>query len=210
MKWTHDQPVIDQLADKAYLTLVSSPAGPILTASLMEKAAHPICNLGFIPGGANGLLACASAPAQTLPLQLNGNPAWDGTHLAADRGLASFKLAVLATDDADVARAWIEQVAPLLQASNVPLVVLTSAQTGPVVQPYFAASPRVVDGLVSGLAGGAAYQNQSGASGVALQYWDAFVLATNAVVVFIVLGGLFSLVMGSLPQRKPAKGEEKA
>ena len=53
-------------------------------------------------------------------------------------------------------------------------------------------------------------QRATGNSHLPTAGWDAFVLATNAVVVFIVLGGLFSLAMGSLPQRKPAKGEGKA
>jgi hypothetical protein len=117
---------------------------------------------------------------------------------------------VLATDDAETARAWIEQLGPLLQTTNTPLVVLASAQAGPIMQPYFAAAPRQVSGYVSGLAGGAAYQSLVGRAGTAHQYWDAFSLAVNAAVIFIALGGLFSLVMGSLPQRKPAKGEEKA
>jgi hypothetical protein len=46
--------------------------------------------------------------------------------------------------------------------------------------------------------------------GTVVQVWGAYSLAMNVVVVFIVLGGLFSLGSGVLSQRKAKKGEANA
>ncbi len=214
-------PVLDHLAAQgAYLTFIStSPTGPVMAAGLVEwlnlqpafaqAGFTNYANLGYLPGGVNGIRAFAQAPAQTLPYKLDGNPAWTGTPLDGKQGLNGFALVVVVSDDPEGARQWIEQVGPQLQG-KVPFVFLTSAQAGPVVQTYYAAQTGLVTGLVSGIAGGAAYHSLTARAGTVQQYWDAFSLALNVMVVVIVLGGLYSLGTGMLPQRKVKKGEENA
>lgn len=213
-------PVLEHLASRGvHLAFVStSPTGPILAGSLVawvnRQPAYAsqeftnYTNLGFLPGGAYGIRAFAQAPAQTLPSKLDGSPAWDGPLANAQQGLDQFGMVVIASDDPEGARQWIEQAGPLVK-DKTPLVLLTSAQAGPVLQPYYAPRTGLLSGLVSGMAGGADYYSATARAGRVPLYWGAFSLALNGVVLFIVLGGFVSLVSSSITQRKTQKGEEK-
>jgi hypothetical protein len=61
-----------------------------------------------------------------------------------------------------------------------------SAQAEPMIRPYY---PAQIQGLVSGLAGGAAYQ-QSGP----YLYWDSYAVGMIAAELLIVIGGVWALV----------------
>jgi hypothetical protein len=74
--------------------------------------------------------------------------------------LADFTLVVVITDDPDVARSWIEQVEPELD--DTPLIMVLSAQAKPLVYPYFTSVPKQVNGIVSGVVGGAFYERGIG------------------------------------------------
>ncbi len=81
------------------------------------------------------------------------------------------------TDHADSARVWIEQLQTLKQAdrtlANQPLLVVSSAQAGPMLQPYV--SSQQINGLVNGLADAARYEQKNNVPpGLARSYWDAF------------------------------------
>ena len=66
-------------------------------------------------------------------------------------------MVLVITDDADTARGWIEQVQPKLvdPLSPTPMTMVVSAQAEPLVYPSYLPFPKQVDGLVSGIAGGA-------------------------------------------------------
>jgi hypothetical protein len=210
-------PAIDHLMIRgAYLTFVSTlPTGPAqaerLTAQIFAstgrsyQAPAQYVNLGYIPGGPTGLLAFASAPDRVFPFALGGGNPWEQEALIPVRHPADFKLAVVLTDNPDRARAWIEQVQPLL--GGTPLVMVLSAQAEPSVRPYYAHSGGQVQGLVTGVAGGAAYESLTGQAGTAGKTWNAYSLATLAAVGMIILGMLLSGGL-SLLGRRTKPGQE--
>jgi hypothetical protein len=100
---------------------------------------------------------------------------------------------IIVTDNADSARTWIEQTTSSRGA--IPVVVISSAQAAPMIQPYYAS--KQITGLVSGLYGGAVYeQNNAGRPGTARNYWDAYSLGMLIAMVFVLGGGLWNLALG--------------
>jgi hypothetical protein len=214
--------VLDHLMLKgAFLALVStSPSGPIqaehLVAKVKEVSGHSVTSpqnyldLGFVPGGTTGLLSFIEDPRSTLPVAWGGLKAWEVPALQNVAALDGFALVIVATDNPETARAWIEQAYPRLNGK--PLVMVVSAQAGPMVRPYFDAYPRQIQGLVSGLAGGAAYESTFGRSGSATTYWGSFSLGLLTACLLIILGGAlnaasFLLALGKETTRK--EGESK-
>jgi hypothetical protein len=166
-----------------------------------QSAVH-YTNLGFIPGGAAGLLGFAQAPRQILPYSQEGFFAWSEEPLQAVEDLQDFSLVLVVTEDPDTARAWIEQVQPGL--GNTPLLMVLSAQSEPVVRPYYVGNPRQVRGFVAGLVGGAAYENLQARPSLARKYWDSFSIAVVLAAGLIVAGGAASIVSARLAGRKNA------
>ena len=216
---------IDQLMLKgAYLAMVStSPNGPALAEGLIRNVAgrsehqyHDInqyANLGFIPGGPAGLASFAAAPRKIAPFALDSESTyvWSREPMQAATQLSDFNLVAVLTDNADKARAWIEQVQPSLE--ETPLVMVVSAQAEPMVRPYYYSSEKQVQGLVVGLAGSAAYENahrdlMSG-SGPARQYWDAFSYSLLVAAILVAVGVLISLTASGIAARKQSVGEKK-
>jgi hypothetical protein len=212
--------VVDHLMNKgAYLTIVSSlPTGPVQAERLIGFASRAgghqytapaqYANLGFIPGGSIGLLNFALSPQQAMPSDLDGNPAWSSPTLQNIRTAADFAILIVATENADTARAWIEQVQPVLGAT--PMTLVTSAQTFPMVMPYFETSPQQVQGLVAGVAGGAAYESSLGKVGTASIYWNAFSLGLIVAGLLIIIGAAVNAFLAWNEQRKstlPGEGQ---
>ena len=188
----------DLLASKATLVAVSLiPAGPVLANEMVASAGQSlpefqlqeqVINLGYLPGGASGLAALASQPAQAVPVTMDGNPAWEMPALEGITRLSDFSAVLLLSDNAENTRAWIEQVGAVL--GDTPLLVISSAQIAPMVQPYVLSNQ--VDGLLAGLAGGASYHQLSQRSdGLARTYWDTYQIGILLVIVLILLGGLY-------------------
>jgi hypothetical protein len=212
-------PVVQHLFDQgAYLALVSTiSTGPVQAEHLLSLAQSssgaPLqtrmnsVNLGYIPGGATGLLGFAQSPSDVLPTNLAGERAWDAAGLQGVDSLEKFALVIVATENPDVARYWIEQVQPQLGAT--PLVMVLSAQAEPMVWPYYFANPSQVQGLVGGLAGGAAYLARSAQSGLATQYWSPYSAGALIAVLLMILGGIIYLISAQVARRKEKTGGEK-
>lgn len=191
--------VVDYLMIKgAYLVLISTTtSGPVqgehllsavnLVGSHQYHAPDQYINLGFVPGGPAGLLGFAENPRGIMPATIEGGVAWDLPFLQKIESLAGFQLVIVATDKPDTARAWIEQVQPGLEAT--PLLMVVSAQIEPIVRPYYQSSSGQVQGLVSGLAGGATFQSSLGRSGEATGYWSSFQIGILVAVLLILVGG---------------------
>jgi hypothetical protein len=202
----------------AYLTVVSTtPSGPVLAERFLHTVqrqhnyvhGEQYINLGYIPGGATGLATFANLPLRSaLPYTFSGYTAWEPRPkpLLAVESLENYRLALVITDNAETARAWIEQLGPSL--GNAPLVMVVSAQAEPLVRPYYEASPRQIDGLVAGLAGGGAYGLLIGRAGPTRVYWDAFGAGLMVVEALILIGAVYNLLSASL-KRGPqeTKGE---
>jgi len=193
--------VVDHLMIRgAYLTLVStSPTGPALaehfiTAVQSEhqySSGSQYINLGFIPGGASGLLGFVQMPQRITPLSFDGMAAWETRPLQGVYSLADFKIIFVITDDPDTARSWIEQVEPRI--GNTPLVMTVSAQVEPILKPYSAGENPQVRGMVAGVTGGAAYEIATGKPNLARTYWDALNFGLMTAIAAILIGGIANI-----------------
>ncbi len=195
----------DLIWSGADLVLVSSqPVGPGLAESFLQSqfasapyiAERGYTNLGYLSGGAAGLLNFAISPRDAKP-----EMRWEQAPLNAVQTIRDFALVLVITDDPDVARSWVEQVQPLLaldgMGEGVPLVMVVSAQAEPLVYPYYYATPRQVAGLVSGIGGGAFYESIHGPS-LARRYWDAYNIGLVLAVIVVAGGGVINLTRTTL------------
>ena len=98
----------------------------------------------------------------------------------------------------DDARAWIEQTTSARGTS--PLIVVSSAQAAPMIQPYYAS--KQISGLVSGIYGGALFEqndldeNGQRRSSKVRSYWDAYSIGMLLAMALILGGGLVNLALG--------------
>jgi hypothetical protein len=181
----------------ARLTLVSTrPSGPMLADALVRsilpgqpqyQSADHILNLGFLPGDAAGLRNFAQAPKAAAPYTFDLQRAWETFPLQGVNLLSDFSAVVVITDNAEVLRSWVEQAQPAL--GQTPLFVVTSAQAGPLMQPYYDSGQ--IRGGLSGLSGGAMYSQILGRPGLADAYLNAFQVGTILAVLALVGGGFY-------------------
>jgi hypothetical protein len=203
--------VVDHLMIKgAYLSLIStSPTGPALAERFIRTiqkehnytSGIQYINLGFIPGGAAGLLGFAQMPQRISPLSFDGMDAWSTAPLNGIYTLADFKLVVLISDNPDSARTWIEQVQPKLQ--DTPLIAVVSAQAEPLIKPYSGGTNAQIQGVVAGIIDGAAYEQITGKPKLAHEYWDALNYALITAISIILLGGIANGAAVLIKKKKP-------
>lgn len=213
--------VIDHLMLRGVdLTLVSTtPSGPLLGERVLVQLGsrhvyargEQYVNLGFIPGGSAGVQSLTQFPLRfSLPYALgeveNYDP-WMSNQrpLSQVSVLADYALLVVITDRQEAARSWIEQAGPVL--AGTPMILATSAQLEPLVRPYYEGSPQLVDGFLSGLVGGAAYERQLGITGQARLYWDTYSNVVLVSTVVILLGAVLNLLAGAISKGQPNKGK---
>ncbi|NCB36819.1 MAG: hypothetical protein EOM58_12355 [Clostridia bacterium] len=188
-------PIQDLLTSGARLTFLSDvPAGAALTENLLQsaaaevstyQAADQVVNLGYLPGGAASLASFASDPRQTIPVDIYTESAWSKPALQGITQLSDFNAVLLLTDNGDNLRAWIEQVSPAL--ADTPVLVVSSAQSAPIVQPYVQSSQ--ISGVIAGLPGAASYdQLMQRSGGVVRRYWDAYQAGLFLILIVILLG----------------------
>lgn len=206
----------------AYLTLVSTtPTGPFLAERFLDRANQTYnytrdqkyVNLGFLPGGSTGLQGLVRYPMRlAFPYKLDGWDPWgDGETtirqpaLVGVENLSDYDLVVIITDRQESARNWIEQVGA--NPSQPPLLMITSAQLEAFVRPYYQSTPQVVEGFVSGLSGGGAYERLSGLMGSSRLFWDAYGAAALAAVVLILAGVILNLLWSAFAGNRQSKGE---
>lgn len=211
--------VLDHLMIKgAYLAFVSTtPVGSLQAERLVRitneqgepphqyRSPDQYLNLGFIPGGPAGLLAFVESPRQAAPLTLDNKYAWMSGALENVQSLADFALVMVITENPETARNWIEQVGPGLERpgqGKTPLLMVVSAQAEPLVRPYYEGVSNQVQGVVSGLSGGASYEDLMGRSGLARTFWTPFSLSLIAAALLILLGGLFNAGLALWARRK--------
>ncbi|HSL29582.1 MAG TPA: hypothetical protein VK900_10315 [Anaerolineales bacterium] len=203
-------PLLNQMVSlgRHNLSLLStSPNGPALVERLLTsaqintsdgfgyQAGLQYRNLGFLPGGSAGVLGFMEAPASVV----------SGADVAA---FSDYAAVVVLTDHAESGRVWVEQLQSRRQLdpalANQPLLMVASAQAGPLLLPY--ASSGQVDGMISGLSDAARYDANNGRSGAARLYWDPFGVGLSMAVIAIVAGSLWSLFTGIRARR--TQGEQ--
>lgn len=197
------------------LTLISTtPTGPLLGEMLLEtlQSSHnydrgaQFVNLGYISGGATGLQALADYPLRlSLPYTFSGYEPWEPrlAPLAGVEQINDYAAVLVLSDRQETARAWIEQIGPILQA---PLLLGTSAQIGPLVRPYFGEAPNLVAGYVSGIAGSGAYERLTGVPGRATATWNAFSLLVLAAAGVILIGSVVNYSLSLNRQKTSSEG----
>ncbi len=172
--------------------LSTSPVGMALAQRFMThlQRRYPslderFIRLGYLPGGAMGIRAFALHPRLALPSDL-----WQHPTLQSVKQFSDYDAVILLTDQAGIARSWIEQTSD--QSQGRFLVVIASTQAAPPIQPYVLSGQ--VDGLLSGLAVGAAFEASTNSGGPVGAYWDAYQGALLLSAVLILAGGIVSLV----------------
>ena len=202
-------PVVDHLMLRGvHLTILStSPTGPVLAERFLQKtqSVHDYqrggqyINLGYLPGGSAGVLNFALNPTNAILLTVDGQPAWKSQPLQGVHLLSDFAALIIITDNAETGRSWIEQAGTFLRSS--PMVMVVSAQTEPLLLPYYESDQ--VKGLVSGLVGAAAYEYINGRPALGYQYWDSFSIGLLAAELIILIGGLWGLRTSIRSRGKP-------
>ncbi|GAB4484949.1 MAG: hypothetical protein OHK0010_02800 [Anaerolineales bacterium] len=153
--------------------------------------------LGYLPGGAAGVKAFAEQPQRLTGVDSLSGDLWQTDMLREKMtDISGFDAILILTDDPDNGRLWIEQTGARL--GNTPMLMVTSAQAGPMIQPYAASGQ--LSGLVVGLEGGALYEKQDAQPGqiypghIKALYWDGFGVALIVALLAIFFGALWSLV----------------
>jgi len=172
-------------------------------------------NLGYIPGGPIGLLQFASDPQSAFHSDFTAaygvdNDVWNAPAVHGIVTLDNFSLIVLISGTPQATRAWVEQAQ--FNAPGVPLIAVVSAGAEPLVRPYLSApseqlnadltpNPQV-DGLIVGLGGAAALEQQMGRPGAALATWPALGGGLLAAALIITAGGLVFGLLSLVRRRR--------
>ena len=185
--------------------LSTSPNGSALVERLMAntkinraapeglgyQAGEQYFNLGYLPGGSAGVLAFVESPQTAI-------------RSADVENFSQYAAVIVLTDHAESGRVWVEQLDARKQSDSAltsqPLIVVASAQAGPLLQPYV--SSRQVVGMISGLSDAARYEFvNTMPPGMARTYWDTFGIGLLLAVILITFGSLWSLFTGIHPRR---------
>jgi hypothetical protein len=217
--------LVDRQARLVFISTVST--GPALTDGLLKAGmsntatlydpSQKMVNLGYLAGGVASLQEFVLRPMQAAPFAIDstvsGEFAWAKPALAGLSTLRDFACVIIITDNADTGRMWIEQVQPALKgapAQNgnpavlaIPLVLVSSAQSAPMLQPYVQGGQ--VQGMISGVMGANAYeqlQQQIGsASKLGLTLQTVVVSGAVLVVLGMLLQGIVALFSGRKSKR---------
>jgi len=207
-------PMVDNLLfSGARLAILStSPTGPALAEHFLKttqsqhnyQSGLQYANLGYLAGGASGVLSFVLNPSQTIPQAMDGSLPWQSPLLQDIHTLADFKAVIIFTDNSDTARIWVEQAGTTL--GETPLLMAISAQAEPMIRPYY--DSKQIKGLVTGLAGGKAYEQALEFSGLGQKYWDSFSYGLFIAELIIIFGALWSIV--SIWRNRKSVLEEEA
>ncbi len=209
-------PVVDQLMEKEVpLVMVSTTlSGPFLADRLIQadgqsynyQANQQYVNLEYLPGGATGIQAFASNPRATVGQDVNAGDLWSLPPLAHITSLNDFSTVILLSDDPENVRQWLEQVKGNPNFQQLSILVIASAQAQPMILPYYQSGQ--INGMVSGLEGGAFYEQKLQSPGKAREAWDSYGAGMIAIELVIVVGGLVGLFAGINARRKTPGADE--
>jgi hypothetical protein len=128
--------------------------------------------------------------------------------LADVQSFSDYSALVVLSDHAESGRVWVEQLQNQKQIdatlANKPLLVVASAQAGPLLQPYVLSGQ--ITGMISGISEAAKYEAKNSLpAGMTRSYWDAFGIGLMMSIVLIIVGSLWSLFTGIRARRVDAK-----
>ena len=154
------------------------------------QAVGKVVDLGYFPGGAIAVQDLGNSFSNTVPLTADLVATSSQELLKNIQNMADFGAIIVITDKAETARVWIEQLQPTL--GGTPLLMVTSAQASPLIQPYYQSGQ--VSGIVSGMAGGLVYERIMGSTGEAGRNQTSLQLLSVLMAVLVLSGGFISLV----------------
>jgi len=194
--------LLTHLARKNILSVfVSSlPTGPFQIEKIFNDAKKSrlvilpdqslVYNLGYIPGGLTGIPLFIQAPRQIMPSE-----AW--THgqsiypeLMGINSPDDFSIMVIATENSETARSWIEQIQ--VHPIGRPLIFVISAQATPALLPYYSAIPKQIDGLLSGIEAGLQYETFDSTSDSDSRTWLMYNLGMLLAGILMAVGGILN------------------
>ncbi len=180
-------------------SISTNPNGVLVSEKIMSNVhlrvpsynfKERITNLGYLPGYGSGIQAFLSNPKETSPgIDLNIN-IWENRPLSEIDTINDFDMIVLLTDNSENAKLWIEQIHLLVKDPNLLLIATTKAS--PLIQPYLRTNQ--VDGMLSGMIGGLAFNllSQTETNNIG-RYWAIVQLTAMVFVFFILAGGVISI-----------------
>lgn len=200
--------ILGHLLDKqASLVFISTqPTGPALAEDLIHSqlgeqpaiATGDYANLGYLSGGTAALRSFVGDPRSVVLASVSLPNPWQNPNLETIDRIGAFALVIVIASNAEDARAWIEQSAGSLPGG---LLAVTSAQANPMLRAYLQTDPATLRGLVSGLQGAALYERMRGQSALGSEYWDAYSFGLGAIVLSILLGGLYGRLIVTRPEK---------
>ena len=207
--------------------LSTSPTGSALaerfmSTTLADRAysrGTQYVDLGFLPGGLAGVYNFAQNPSATVPLDAGSKPVWQSAVLSHVEHFSDFAAIIVMTDSVESGRTWVEQTQGA--RGNNPLMLITSAQAGPMLLPYVDSGQ--VSGLISGIYGAVGAEQRNAGSpaiyglpgssssnsqlpGYVRRYWDSYSVGLYLAVIAIILGTLANLLLGLRDRRTGAVG----
>jgi hypothetical protein len=195
------QPLVTQLMNRnipiAFLS-TNSVGATLMDQSLSQMiknsstySAAQLVDLGYLAGGSIGMQSLVQDLRTTLPYTSDLKSPWNASPLNTVNKLSDFGALIIITENADTARYWIEQVKPSL--GEVPMLVVISAQSAPLLQPYFDSSQ--INGYISGLNSAAAYEALNQTPQSATNHLTSYQAVMILVALFILIGGIVSLIL---------------
>ncbi len=209
-------PLITQLIAQGenLVTISTSPTGPALAENLFaeidQKSDYQIVsgtnyqNLGYLAGGASGMSNFISSPRQTV----GNTDIWEMASLEKIARFSDFSIVIIVTDDVEKGRNWIEQKTLYFKNTEEdlpPFLMAISAQAEPIIYPYYASGQ--IDGLISGLSGGATYERMQNQEGLGRKYWDAYSVGLFLAEILIAIGAMINFLAALRAQQKRQKEE---
>lgn len=184
------------------VVLSTNPTGSALMETVMNNAqinagaydrANRVVSLGYLAGGSVGLQTLARDLKIAVPFTSDLTSAWELPVLQNIQSISDFGAVIVITEDADTARYWVEQVQPAL--GSTPLIVVSSAQAAPMLQPYYDSGQ--ISGMISGLSGATAYEQILQRPGSAVNAFGAYQIALLILVLILFIGGAVSIIRNS-------------
>jgi hypothetical protein len=205
--------VLDHLLDKEVrLVFISTQTtGPGMAEYLLRTEAGEVpaiatgeyTNLGYLSGGSAALRTFLSDPRNaTFSITALGLNPWTDPALESIDKISDFALVVVISGNAEDVRLWVEQGADELTSG---FVAVTSAQANPLLQPYLQSQPQTLKGLLSGLHGAVFYEGLRAQDGDGRLFWDAYSFGLGAIVLLILLGGLYGRLIHTRDERPSSK-----
>ena len=161
-------------------------------------------NLGYLPGYGLGIQSFLVNPRETSPGNDFNINVWNKAPLSEINSIKDFDMIVLLTDNSENAKLWIEQINLLVDDAD--LLLISTTKASPLIQPYLRTNQ--VDGMVSGMMGGLAFnflsQNETNDLG---RYWAINQLIAMLFVFFLMAGGVISIFNKAMSSENSEKNK---